>query len=58
MSHYSTASEEIKWWINKMVLWIGVVAEMKCLNIHEGTITTTSINITDIHQSKQWKEKN
>jgi hypothetical protein len=41
-----------------MVLGMGTVAEMKCLRNHEGTITVTGTCITDIHQFKQWKEKN
>jgi hypothetical protein len=58
MLYYSTVSEEVSWWIRRMVLGMEVVAEMKYLCIHEDTITTTSINITEVHQSNQWEERN
>jgi hypothetical protein len=45
-----------------MVSGMGVVAELKCQYIQEGTITIIIIiiglNITKVRQSKQWEKKN
>jgi hypothetical protein len=43
-----------------MVSEMVVVAELKCQYIHEGTIIIIIIglNITKVHQPKQWEKKN